>query len=132
MPVTRRLVVTSAVLLVLNVVLAVAYLVPAWSHPPIQVVGRVSIVNYIDSGGPWWIVGFGVTGVGGLAALTLRRWRLLAHSAAGVVAGMYAAALWFGALTSHPHTSLIPPILASTYCVLHMILADVYAEVDKR
>jgi hypothetical protein len=106
--------------------LAVAYVDPALSIPRYQISGRVSIVSYIDRGGPWWVAGFGITGLAIVAGLLTSRALALVHTVGAGVSASFATAIWFGALTSDPPGPFVSAVMASGYCFLHWVLADSY------
>jgi hypothetical protein len=119
----------TLVLLVAHVVLATAYAIPDLSVSRLTTPGQsVSIVNYIDDRGPWWMASFAAVAALLLVAMVTRRGLHLAHLLGGVVVSAYAAAIWFGAFASEPNRPIISAVLASLVAAWHLVLSGAYAE----
>jgi hypothetical protein len=115
----------QAIFAVLHFFPSLAYRVPTPASP--TPAPTMSIVAYIDSLGPFWVYGFGVSAA--VLALSLR-WkkssRTYTHIFCGGVFASYMIALFFGALFDHPHGPLTLPILACLPVAGHAFLAISY------
>jgi hypothetical protein len=124
----------SVVLLFLQLVATALHVVPSlvyasYGHPTTR------IVAYISSLGPLWVLLFGATSVGMLVALRTGKGAYLAHVACGGVWVFYTIALWFGALASSPHGTVLFPVVTTALVFVHTILAGSYSDdagVDRR
>jgi polyferredoxin len=106
--------------------LAIAYSHPALSVPQYLTLGRVSVVSFIDTRGPFWMVGFGITALGVAAGLLTHRAMAIVHSVGLFVSASFAAAIWYGAVTSQPPGPYVSAIMATGYCAFHWVMADSY------
>lgn len=113
---------------------AMAYSVPSLSIPPAGTLppGAVSIVNYIDSNGPWWIVGYGLSGVLLAAALLTNRGLQWAHALAAAVCGAYSTAALIGAFSSEPIRPIILGVAFGMAVVAHWGLSESYGDMVVR
>lgn len=111
-------------------VMAVAYQVPSLSISPSGTLppGAVSIVNYIDAAGPWWVAGYGLTGLGILSAVWMQRCLHWAHALGAAVAGAFATASLVGAFSSDPNRPIIVGVAFAMVCVAHLGLFSSYGD----
>jgi hypothetical protein len=89
----------------------------------------VRIVQFIQSLGPYYTVGFAFSG--GILLITLlvpklRKWIFFGHLVCFGVFFSYGFALFLGALSDHPHGPIVTPSLAMIPIVGHAVLALVY------
>lgn len=83
-----------------------------------------TVIVYINSLGPVWVVLFGVTALGIAASLYTRRWMNWSHLAAAAVWVAYASALGYGAWSTGG-TWFFPAVAAAVVFV-HTKLASGY------
>jgi hypothetical protein len=114
--------------------MAMAYSVPSLSiaRPGTLPPGAVSVVNYIDSNGPWWIIGYGLSGLAIAVALCTARGLQWSHASGAVVCGAYSTAAFIGAFSSEP----IRPIIVGTAFAMamasHLGLSESYGDMVVR
>jgi hypothetical protein len=123
--------ITSYVAVVVHLFLAFSYQVPSLSIAPTSTVippGGVSIINYIDANGPYWVIGFTAAGLSLLVALWTRRALHLAHAVAAVVTCMYTVASFLGAFLSEPNRPIIVGLFGALAFSAHAGLSVAYSE----
>jgi hypothetical protein len=123
--------ITSYVGVLVHLFLAFSYQVPSLSISPTSTVippGGVSIINYIDANGPYWVVGFGAAGVALCVALWFRRGLHLAHGIAAVVVCCYTVASFLGAFLSEPNRPVIVGLFGLLALSAHAGLSVAYSE----
>jgi hypothetical protein len=126
---TRPRQISTGSLGLIHLGLAYAYANPALSVSPLPPgTSRVSIVSYINSLGPIWLIAYGSTGafliVALLTAPRLLRW---AHVAGVSVATTYSLALWAGFALSDPRPTIISALLSLAMVTWHITLSDLYS-----
>lgn len=119
----RRIV--SSFLAVFQLYFAVLYLFPSLTYPSTPS-PTVRIVLFIQSLGPYFTMGFGISGGVLAVALLLRRFIYVGHLFCLMVFVSYTMALWLGAFTQQPHGSIIAPSLCLVPVVGHAALALSY------
>jgi hypothetical protein len=123
--------ITSYVAVVVHLFLAFSYQVPSLSISPTSTVippGGVSIINYIDANGPYWVVGFTAAGLSLLVALWFRRGLHIAHGIAAVVVCCYTVASFLGALLSEPNRPIVVGLFGLLALSAHAGLSVAYSE----
>lgn len=118
-----------------HLLLAFAYSQPALSRSTLPSLptnstspGQISIVSYIDSLGPIWLIGFGVTSLLLITALLLRPlWLRWAHVAALAVSTSFCFALWAGFALSSPRPTIIAATLSIAVVGGHFAMSDLYS-----
>lgn len=111
--------------------LALSYQVPSLSISPTSTVlppGGVSIINYIDANGPYWVVGFTITGLSLLTALWTRRGLHIAHGVAAVVVCCYTMASFLGAFLSEPNRPIVVGLFGLLALSAHAGLSAAYSD----
>lgn len=114
----------------LSVILALCHIGLVWAYVDPRFVarplgpGQVSVVRHIETLGPVWVIGFGLTAAGIVIALAWRPRHLwLAHVAGvGMTLG-YAVALWTGAWFSRPTAPIMSAVLATVVAATHLVAA---------
>lgn len=86
----------------------------------------VKIVQFIQSLGPYYTLGFAISGGVLLVALLTKRFIAAGHLLCFGVFFAYAMALLLGALSDTPHGPIIAPSLCVVPLVAHAVLALVY------
>lgn len=89
---------------------------------------RVSIVQYLETLGPVWIVGFSLAAIAMTYAVISRRALVTAHVLGGMIWAGYSTALLFGVFASNPIGSILLPGCAVVITVFHLSLSDAYSE----
>lgn len=123
--------ITSYVAVVVHLFLAFSYQVPSLSISPTSTTvpaGSVSIINYIDANGPYWVIGFGTAGLSLMVALWTRRGLHFAHAIAAMVVCMYTVASFLGAFLSEPNRPIIVGLLGTLAFSAHAGLSVAYSE----
>ena len=123
--------ITSYCAVVVHLFLALSYQVPSLSISPTSTIlppGGVSIINYIDGRGPYWVVGFAAAGLALFVALWTRRGLHFAHGIAAVVCCMYATASFLGAFLSEPNRPIIVGLFGVLAFSAHVGLSVTYSE----
>lgn len=115
----------SGALVLLQLVLALLHLFPAlvFSDSP-----TVRVLVFINGLGPFWTLGFGITGVGLVVALWARRFRHWAHLGCTFVWVVYATALWIGAYAVSPPGPIRLAIVCTGLAAVHLVTATQYAD----
>jgi hypothetical protein len=111
--------------------LAFSYQVPALSISPTSTVlppGGVSIINYIDANGPYWVILFGAAGVSLMLALWTRRGLHIAHAIAAVACCCYTVASFLGAFLSDPNRPIIVGLFGVLAFSAHAGLSVAYSD----
>lgn len=112
----------------MNIAVGALYLGPSQlvrrPLPPDQ----ISLVVYVESFGPWWVLMFVVSGALLLATTRRKRGFLVAHSASVFVWAFYGLAILLGALFSEPPTPVLAGAIATFMALLHFALAFACAE----
>ena len=112
----------------MNIAVGALYLGPSQlvrrPLPPDQ----ISLVVYVESFGPWWVLMFALSGLWLLVATWRRRGFLFAHSLSVMVWGFYGAAILLGAMFSEPPTPILAGAIAAFMAILHSALAFSCAE----
>src|ERR1044071_2479148 len=108
----------------------IAESVPGWGVVPVLVgtPAQVSIVSTIDQYGPYWIIGYLVSGAAVLAAVWSHRLLPTAHLLGSVVGGAFAFAVWWGTFASEPNRSLVTGVFVSGWAAWHIALMLAYTE----
>jgi hypothetical protein len=129
---TRPRKIASGGLGLIHLALAYAYTQPVLSQAPTPPgADRVSIVAYINALGPVWLIGFGITGAGLIAALTAYPRALSwAHTAGVAVATTYSTAIWVGFALSASRPTIISAVLSVTVVLWHVSMSDLYSGTD--
>ena len=123
--------ITSYCAVLVHLFLALSYQVPSLSISPTSAVippGGVSIINYIDANGPYWVVGFSTAGLSLLAALWTRRGLHFAHGIAAVVVCCYTMASFLGAFLSEPNRPIVVGLFGLLALSAHAGLSVAYSE----
>lgn len=118
--------IASTFLALFQIYFAVLYLFPVLVTPPTPA-PTIKVVLFIQSLGPYYTLGFAVSG--GVLLLTLLWRRSLAfigHLACFSVFFAYTVALFLGAFSASPHGTLIAPSLCLVPVVGHALLALSY------
>ena len=122
---------STAVLAAIHALLAVGY---AWPETGITIAalpptpGGVSIVNTIDTNGPYWLVGYSLTAVAMVAALLSGRFLPLVHQVGFVLMGAYAIAIWYGVFASEPNRAWLTGIGFTGLAVWHQLKVLTYTD----
>jgi hypothetical protein len=123
--------ITSYCAVLVHLFLALSYQVPSLSISPTSAVlptGGISIINYIDANGPYWVVGFTASGLSLLTALWTRRGLHIAHGIAAVVVCCYTMASFLGAFLSEPNRPIIVGLFGLLSLSAHAGLSVAYSE----
>jgi hypothetical protein len=121
--------IASGSLAALHAVLTFVYAIPglARGYPPPPGVNRINIVTYIESLGPVWQIGFGLTASLLIAGMIRHAWLSVAHTVAGSGMAVFSSALWLGFAFSTPKPSVLP-CLGFTACVIwHLTIGVTFA-----
>jgi hypothetical protein len=121
----------SYVAVVVHLFLALSYQVPSLSISPTSPIippGGVSIINYIDANGPYWVIGFTTAGLSMLVSLWTRRALHIAHAIAAVVVCCYTVASFLGALLSEPNRPIVVGLFGALAFSAHAGLSVAYSE----
>lgn len=86
----------------------------------------VKVVQFVQSLGPYYTLGFAISGGTLLVALLIKRWIYVGHLACFSVFFAYAMALLLGALGDKPHGPILAPSLCLVPLLCHAVLALVY------
>ncbi|UOK18019.1 membrane protein [Gordonia phage Hibiscus] len=112
----------------MNIVVGCLYLGPSQlvrrPLPPDQ----ISLVVYVESFGPWWVLMFVLSGIWLLVTSIRKRGFLLAHSGSVFIWGFYGLAILLGAMFSEPPTPILAGAIATFMALLHSALAFSCAE----
>jgi hypothetical protein len=122
---------STVVLGLLHALLGVGYLWPSTgitiaALPPTP--GGVSIVNTIDTNGPYWLVFFPLTAAALFAAVATGRLLPLAHQAGMVLMGAYAVAIWYGVFASEPNRAWLTGIGFTGLWAWHQLKVITYTD----
>lgn len=115
--------IVSFCLAIFQLYFAVLYIFPSFTSSPAP---TVKVIQFIQSLGPFFTVGFGISGGLLLATLLWRRFIHVGHMCCLAVFMSYGVALWFGAFGQHPHGTLIGPSLCFVPIIGHAALALSY------
>jgi hypothetical protein len=106
---------------------------PLRAGPEAVSLGRVSVVLYIDSLGPVWQAGFGLSTLALAAGLIWHRVLAWAHTGSGAVTTTYASSLWIGFFASSPHPPPLPTagyaLATSAVALWHFQIGVAYADI---
>jgi hypothetical protein len=89
---------------------------------------QISIVNAIDHYGPWWVLGYLLSGAALLAAVVTDRLLPTAHLLGAVVSGAFAFAVWYGTFASEPNRSVVTGVLATGWVFWHWVMMLAYTD----
>lgn len=116
----------SWVLLAVQAVVSILHLFPNLVYRPNPRTARV--VEFVNSLGPWWAVGFGLSSVVLFGTLVCQRFRHVGHGGGVFTWVWFSAALWFGAVASTPTGPILFACVATGLVAVHWIMASAWAE----
>ncbi|WP_371113058.1 hypothetical protein [Rhodococcus sp. JVH1] len=89
---------------------------------------QLSLVVYIENAGPYWVIGFVLTGLALIFATIKRRHFVNAHAAGVFMWAFYGLAILLGAIFSVPPTPVLSGAIAIFMALVHAGLAFGCAE----
>ncbi|KXF56132.1 hypothetical protein AXA44_02540 [Rhodococcus sp. SC4] len=89
---------------------------------------QINLVQYIESAGPYWVIGFVLSGVVLLAASVRRRGFVIGHAVAVFIWAFYGSAVLIGAVMSEPPTPILTGSISVWLALMHAALAYGCAE----